>query len=37
MMTMTSPSYGVLFTDDQRLALLDRALEIGATFWDTSE
>ncbi|KAJ5604857.1 hypothetical protein N7510_010011 [Penicillium lagena] len=37
LMMMTSPSYGVLPTDDERFALLDRAVEIGATFWDTSD
>lgn len=37
LMIMTSPLYGVLPGNDQRFALLDRAVEIGATFWDTSE
>lgn len=37
LMIMTSPSYGTLPEDDQRFALLDRAAELGATFWDTSE
>lgn len=37
LMMMTAPSYGVLPPDDERFALLDRAVEIGATFWDTSE
>ncbi|KAF9249340.1 hypothetical protein DTO013E5_8530 [Penicillium roqueforti] len=37
MMVMTSPSYGASLEDDQRLALLDRAVEIGATFWDTAD
>lgn len=29
--------YGALPSDEERFALLDRAVEMGATFWDTSE
>lgn len=29
--------YGALPSDEERFALLDRAVDIGATFWDTSE
>ena len=32
-----SQGYGKPLPDAQRLALLDRAHEIGATFWDTSD
>jgi aryl-alcohol dehydrogenase-like predicted oxidoreductase len=32
-----SQGYGKPLPDPQRLALLDRAYEIGATFWDTSD
>ncbi|VUC26085.1 unnamed protein product [Clonostachys rosea] len=31
------PIYGPLPPDEERLALLDRAHELGATFWDTSD
>lgn len=37
LMMMTAPSYGELPEDDVRFQLLDHALQIGATFWDTSE
>ncbi|OKL60883.1 hypothetical protein UA08_03876 [Talaromyces atroroseus] len=37
LMMMTAPSYGALPADDERFALLDRAVEIGAMFWDTSD
>lgn len=37
LMMMTTPSYGTLPGDDERFALLDRAFELGATFWDGSE
>ena len=36
-MGMTAASYGPAPSDEERFAVLDRALEIGATFWDTSE
>jgi aryl-alcohol dehydrogenase-like predicted oxidoreductase len=32
-----SQSYGTIPSDEERFAILDRALEIGSTFWDSSE
>ena len=32
-----SHSYGKVPSDEERFALLDRALELGETFWDSSE
>lgn len=32
-----SVAYGPVPSDESRFAVLDRAVEIGATFWDTSE
>jgi hypothetical protein len=32
-----SIAYGTIPSDEERFAVLDRALELGATFWDTSE
>jgi aryl-alcohol dehydrogenase-like predicted oxidoreductase len=32
-----SIAYGTAPSDEERFALLDRAAEIGATFWDTAE
>lgn len=29
--------YGTVPGDEDRFAILDRAVELGATFWDTSE
>jgi aryl-alcohol dehydrogenase-like predicted oxidoreductase len=29
--------YGTAPSDEERFAVLDRAVELGATFWDTSE
>ncbi|OJJ42533.1 hypothetical protein ASPZODRAFT_2119634 [Penicilliopsis zonata CBS 506.65] len=37
LMMMTDTKYGAVPEKDARLALLDRAVEIGATFWDTSD
>jgi aryl-alcohol dehydrogenase-like predicted oxidoreductase len=37
LMMVTASNYGALPADDERFALLDRAVEIGATFWDSSE
>ncbi|EED15845.1 aldo-keto reductase (AKR13), putative [Talaromyces stipitatus ATCC 10500] len=37
LMGMSQPHYGVLPSDEGRFALLDRAVEIGATFWDTAD
>jgi len=36
-MGLTYDSYGSLPDDDERFAILDRAYEIGARFWDSSE
>jgi len=32
-----SQSYGTIPSDEERFAILDRAVEIGSTFWDSSE
>ena len=32
-----SIAYGAVPNDEERFAVLDRAVELGATFWDTSE
>lgn len=32
-----SSSYGKTDVDDERFKVLDRALELGTTFWDTSD
>lgn len=32
-----SVAYGAVPSDEERFKLLDRAVELGATFWDTSE
>lgn len=32
-----SASYGKIEEDEGRFAVLDRALELGSTFWDTSD
>ncbi|KAH8775545.1 NADP-dependent oxidoreductase domain-containing protein [Diaporthe sp. PMI_573] len=32
-----SPSYGAVPPDEERFKILDRAWELGATFWDTSQ
>jgi aryl-alcohol dehydrogenase-like predicted oxidoreductase len=37
LMGMSTPHYGAIPGDEERFALLDRAVEIGATFWDTAE
>jgi aryl-alcohol dehydrogenase-like predicted oxidoreductase len=37
LMGMGYQSYGTVPSDDERFALLDRAVELGSTFWDTSE
>jgi aryl-alcohol dehydrogenase-like predicted oxidoreductase len=36
-MGMTWNFYGNTPSDEERFAVLDRAVEIGATSWDTSE
>jgi aryl-alcohol dehydrogenase-like predicted oxidoreductase len=37
LMGMSYAPYGSIPSDEERFALLDRAVELGATFWDTSE
>ena len=37
LMGMSYVTYGSFPDDEERFAILDRALELGATFWDTSE
>ncbi|KAI1090477.1 putative aldo-keto reductase [Rostrohypoxylon terebratum] len=37
LMGLTYPTYGAVASDEERFQFLDRALEIGATFWDTSD
>ncbi|KAJ5569566.1 uncharacterized protein N7459_008996 [Penicillium hispanicum] len=37
LMMLTSSSYGSLPNDEERFAVLDRAVELGETFWDTSD
>lgn len=32
-----SYAYGVALSDEERFTILDRAVELGATFWDTAE
>lgn len=32
-----SVAYGATPSDEERFAILDRALDLGATFWDSSE
>jgi aryl-alcohol dehydrogenase-like predicted oxidoreductase len=32
-----SIAYGTIPSDEERFQLLDRAVELGATFWDSSE
>jgi aryl-alcohol dehydrogenase-like predicted oxidoreductase len=32
-----SHAYGAIPSDEERFALLDRAVELGETFWDSSE
>ena len=32
-----SVAYGTVPSDDERLAILDRAFDLGATFWDSAE
>ena len=34
---MSHMSYGSVPGDEERFAILDRALELGETFWDSSE
>lgn len=37
LMGMSSPSYGSIPDDSENFKLLDRAYELGATFWDSAE
>ncbi|RDW81439.1 putative aldo-keto reductase (AKR13) [Aspergillus mulundensis] len=37
LMEMSWQTYGTSPSDEQQFAILDRALELGATFWDTSD
>jgi aryl-alcohol dehydrogenase-like predicted oxidoreductase len=37
LMGLSHPTYGSYPSDEERFAVLDRAVELGATFWDTSE
>ena len=37
LMGMSIPHYGTVEGDEERFKVLDRAVELGATFWDTSE
>ena len=30
-------AYGTLLSDEERFKVLDRAVELGATFWDSAE
>ena len=37
LMGLSIPSYGPIEGNEQRFKVLDRAHELGATFWDSSE
>ena len=37
MMGMSYPVYGTIPSEEEQFAMLDRAYELGATFWDSSE
>ena len=37
LMGMSHQTYGSIPSDEERFTILDRALELGATFWDSSE
>ncbi|KAK8105196.1 hypothetical protein PG999_008555 [Apiospora kogelbergensis] len=37
LMLIGSPAYGAVPQDSDRFAILDKAFELGATFWDTSD
>ena len=36
-MGLTYQLYGTVASDEECFAILDRAFELGATFWDTAE
>lgn len=37
LMGLSHSTYGIVPGDEERFAILDKALELGATFWDSSE
>lgn len=37
LMGLSYDTYGSIPSDKERFAILDRAYELGATFWDSSE
>lgn len=37
LMGMSYQTYGTIPSDKERFALLDRAFELGSTFWDSAE
>lgn len=37
LMGMSYVSYGTPLSEEEQFAILDRAVELGATFWDTAE
>lgn len=37
LMVLSFDNYGALPDDEERFKILDRAYELGYTFWDTSE
>jgi len=37
LMGLSSHSYGAAGNDEERFVILDHALELGCTFWDSSE
>lgn len=37
LMGLSHGTYGTFPSDEERFAMLDRALELGDTFWDSSE
>jgi aryl-alcohol dehydrogenase-like predicted oxidoreductase len=37
LMSMSYETYGSIPSDEERFAILDRALELGETFWDSAE
>lgn len=36
-MGLAHPVYGAPLSDEEQFAILDKALELGETFWDTAE
>lgn len=37
LMGLSLTHYGTIESDEERFKILDRAVELGATFWDSSE